>query len=66
MNIALNDTMALAPTSCAHQAQLGWMRRHSSQDVALPLIHTLRPEKTGKLTAGLTIIIVTLRLSFIK
>lgn len=32
-------------TSCAHQAQLGWIRRHSSQEVALPLIHMLRPEK---------------------
>lgn len=33
-------------TSCAHQAQLGWISRHSSQDVALPLIHMLRPEKS--------------------
>lgn len=31
-------------TSCAHQAQLGWIKRHSSQDVALPLIHIFRPE----------------------
>lgn len=30
-------------TSCAHQAQLGWMRRHSWQLVALPLVHMLRP-----------------------
>lgn len=30
-------------TSLEHQAHLGWMRRHSSQDVALPLVHRLRP-----------------------
>ncbi len=39
-------------TSCAHQAQPGWIRRHSSQDVALPLIHMLRPEKVGKDQTG--------------
>lgn len=42
--IAKDNSDKLYSTSCAHQAQLGWIRKHSSHEVALPLIHTLRPK----------------------
>lgn len=35
-------------TSLEHQAHFGWISRHSSHEVALPLVHMLRPLKQDK------------------
>ena len=35
-------------TSLEHQAHFGWISRHSSHEVALPLVHMLRPSKKDK------------------
>lgn len=37
----------LPKSSLEHQAHFGWISRHSSQEVALPLVHMLRPGSLG-------------------
>ncbi|XP_055284488.1 uncharacterized protein LOC129557857 [Moschus berezovskii] len=37
----------LPKSSLAHQAHFGWISRHSSHEVALPLVHMLRPGSRG-------------------
>lgn len=37
----------LPKSSLEHQAHFGWISRHSSQEVALPLVHILRPGSAG-------------------
>lgn len=40
----------LPKSSLEHQAHFGWISRHSSHEVALPLVHMLRPASRGRST----------------